>query len=92
MDFALHKIMHAFDGKNKSIQYKIASDINSTIVDDSLNIYDTIQGYCADIAAVGDGRQSTVNSINACSLYTSDAADDLLCVELGGRRIIKKKT
>eukprot|EP00657_Telonema_sp_P-1_P005147 TRINITY_DN22322_c0_g1_i1.p2 TRINITY_DN22322_c0_g1~~TRINITY_DN22322_c0_g1_i1.p2 ORF type:complete len:133 (-),score=20.08 TRINITY_DN22322_c0_g1_i1:55-453(-) len=26
-----------------------------------------------------------------CILYTSDAADDLLCVDLGGRRIIKKK-
>ena len=27
----------------------------------------------------------------ACLLYTSDAADDLHCVDLGGRRIIKKK-
>ena len=27
---------------------------------------------------------------HACLLYTSDAADDLLCVDLGGRRIIKK--
>src|SRR5665213_4074751 len=27
---------------------------------------------------------------NDCLLYTSDAADDLLCVDLGGRRIIKK--
>ena len=27
----------------------------------------------------------------ACLLYTSDAADDLLCVDLGGRRIIQKK-
>ena len=26
-----------------------------------------------------------------CLLYTSDAADDLLCVDLGGRRIIKTK-
>ena len=26
-----------------------------------------------------------------CLLYTSDAADDLRCVDLGGRRIIKKK-
>ena len=26
-----------------------------------------------------------------CLLYTSDAADDLLCVDLGGRRIIQKK-
>src|SRR5450756_291065 len=29
--------------------------------------------------------------IVVCLLYTSDAADDLLCVDLGGRRIIKKK-
>ena len=27
----------------------------------------------------------------ACLLYTSDAADDMQCVDLGGRRIIKKK-
>src|SRR5659263_775405 len=26
----------------------------------------------------------------SCLLYTSDAADDLLCVDLGGRRIIQK--
>eukprot|EP00657_Telonema_sp_P-1_P010361 TRINITY_DN4773_c0_g1_i2.p2 TRINITY_DN4773_c0_g1~~TRINITY_DN4773_c0_g1_i2.p2 ORF type:complete len:106 (+),score=36.01 TRINITY_DN4773_c0_g1_i2:179-496(+) len=29
--------------------------------------------------------------LSSCLLYTSDAADDLLCVDLGGRRIIKKK-
>src|SRR5680860_1777831 len=29
--------------------------------------------------------------MKGCLLYTSDAADDLLCVDLGGRRIIKKK-
>ena len=28
---------------------------------------------------------------DSCLLYTSDAADDLLCVDLGGRRIITKK-
>ena len=28
---------------------------------------------------------------NCCLLYTSDAADDLLCVDLGGSRIIIKK-
>ena len=32
-----------------------------------------------------------VSNIKNCLLYTSDAADDLLCVDLGGRRIIKKK-
>ena len=29
--------------------------------------------------------------IRTCLLYTSDAADDLPCVDLGGRRLIKKK-
>ena len=29
--------------------------------------------------------------LKVCLLYTSDAADDLLCVDLGGRRLIQKK-
>src|SRR5450756_3236241 len=36
-------------------------------------------------------RVSAQSCMNAALLYTSDAADDLLCVDLGGRRIIKKK-
>src|SRR5450756_3189915 len=36
-----------------------------------------------------EGRQR--GGVQGCLLYTSDAADDLLCVDLGGRRIIKKK-
>ena len=28
--------------------------------------------------------------VNYCLLYTSDAADEAKCVDLGGRRIIKK--
>ena len=28
---------------------------------------------------------------HCCLLYTSDAADDMQCVDLGGRRIIKKE-
>ena len=35
--------------------------------------------------AVGDSGQK----YTACLLYTSDAADDTPCVDLGGRRIIK---
>ena len=30
--------------------------------------------------------------LTACLLYTSDAADERSSVDLGGRRIIKKKT
>ena len=37
---------------------------------------------------LGVGNQSRCCT---CLLYTYDAADDLPCVDLGGRRIIKKK-
>src|SRR5450756_3189685 len=37
------------------------------------------------------GQLVAQDNICNCLLYTSDAADDLLCVDLGGRRIIKKK-
>ena len=34
----------------------------------------------------------TLNRVESCLLYTSDAADERSSVDLGGRRIIKKKT
>ena len=37
------------------------------------------------------GERYTNRSVLICLLYTSDAADDLLCVDLVGRRSIKKK-
>ena len=39
----------------------------------------------------GPLEDDVVIEVEACLLYTSDAADDLLCVDLGGRRLIKKK-
>src|SRR5680860_509816 len=41
--------------------------------------------------AYGFSRTRHYDIDRTCLLYTSDAADDLLCVDLGGRRIIKKK-
>ena len=35
-----------------------------------------------------DSEMAVVLDYKGCLLYTSDAADDLLCVDLGGRRII----
>ena len=35
--------------------------------------------------------KSSVVSVVSCLLYTSDAADERSSVDLGGRRIIKKK-
>ena len=39
--------------------------------------------------AIRDGDEKTLQ--NFCLLYTSDAADERSSVDLGGRRIIKKK-
>ena len=40
---------------------------------------------------IGQGGMATVYRANDCLLYTSDAADERSSVDLGGRRIIKKK-
>eukprot|EP00831_Metopus_contortus_P003044 TRINITY_DN11130_c0_g1_i1.p1 TRINITY_DN11130_c0_g1~~TRINITY_DN11130_c0_g1_i1.p1 ORF type:complete len:188 (-),score=29.57 TRINITY_DN11130_c0_g1_i1:66-629(-) len=36
-------------------------------------------------------KSKNLSLFSSCLLYTSDAADDTPCVDLGGRRIIKKK-
>ena len=45
------------------------------------------------IEIVGSSKDSIEDAIQGavCLLYTSDAADDMQCVDLGCRRIIKKK-
>ena len=45
----------------------------------------------ADRVAHVDRLHQLATQLRGCLLYTSDAADDLLCVDLGGRRHIKKK-
>ena len=44
-----------------------------------------------DSVSPGDGVTDVYSQYSPCLLYTSDAADDQLCVDLVGRRIIKKK-
>ena len=57
---------------------------------------DAVNGHLAAQRPSGESTQVRsvvifVWLVAGCLLYTSDAADDLLCVDLGGRRIIKKK-
>ena len=47
----------------------------------------------AALDEVGHGLDHAFGGlVKACLLYTSDAADERSSVDLGGRRIIKKKT
>eukprot|EP00658_Telonema_sp_P-2_P024183 TRINITY_DN1970_c0_g1_i11.p1 TRINITY_DN1970_c0_g1~~TRINITY_DN1970_c0_g1_i11.p1 ORF type:complete len:148 (-),score=55.67 TRINITY_DN1970_c0_g1_i11:106-549(-) len=48
-------------------------------------------GYLPQYFAVGVINQGLPSMIYGCLLYTSDAADEEDSVDLGGRRIIKKK-
>ena len=59
----LTRLMKAFDGKSKTVQYRIAEIINSGVeIDETLNLFDIIQSLCSDIATVGDVK-AVVNSI-----------------------------
>ena len=56
------------------------------------DVMDILSNGINVISAVNIQHIESLNEeIKACLLYTSDAADDLLCVDLGGRRLIKKK-
>ncbi len=70
--------------ENKLLQKEKCRIIKGDI-DDEIAINKTLDGCGAVIYAIGIIREFP------CLLYTSDAADDTPCVDLGGRRIIKKK-
>src|SRR5665648_1246182 len=47
--------------------------------------------FIEHMPAVFDKKNTEVEQLKNCLLYTSDAADEEDSVDLGGRRIIKKK-
>ena len=55
-----------------------------------LLILDTTK-VAGDVAGIDKQLRAIMEKHGACLLYTSDAADERSSVDLGGRRIIKKK-
>ena len=77
------------DGRNPIVAHEfLGSSVEGKdviILDDMISSGDSILDVARQL------KMRKAKRIYACLLYTSDAADDLFCVDLGGRRIIKKK-
>ena len=56
------KLMRAFDGKSKTIQHKIAEDFGTMDIE-KVNMYDMVQNYCAQLAAVGDSKVHPIHAV-----------------------------
>src|SRR5680860_1695267 len=70
----------AHDQRTRRGEARADDDRDDAVLDPSENVVDV---------RLDTGRRRRTH-VADCLLYTSDAADDLLCVDLGGRRIIKK--
>ena len=55
------------------------------------NTYRALDTMARVLASVSAPQADEVERAKICLLYTSDAADERSSVDLGGRRIIKKK-
>ena len=86
MDYILMRVMRSFDGKSKTIQYKIADDINNKVVDENLNVFDLIQSYCSDMASMGDNKLNVVKNVK-CTLCkkTGHEKKDCFKAKKGGK-------
>ena len=63
--------------------------IRDSIEDQELNAADGFKQSAISAVAASQGER--LEQARNCLLYTSDAADERSSVDLGGRRIIKKK-
>eukprot|EP00825_Cyclidium_porcatum_P011741 TRINITY_DN16055_c0_g1_i1.p3 TRINITY_DN16055_c0_g1~~TRINITY_DN16055_c0_g1_i1.p3 ORF type:complete len:112 (-),score=25.72 TRINITY_DN16055_c0_g1_i1:46-381(-) len=71
---------------------KTAYEIMPSLVGSEMCIRDSVISVLTLILFFFNFLQTVFHYIyKYCLLYTSDAADDMQCVDLGGRRIIKKK-
>ena len=73
------------DNSNQKLSEQRALSLYNALIAQEIAAYQiTWKGY-------GETQPASSNDTDTCLLYTSDAADERSSVDLGGRRIIKKK-
>ena len=70
----------------------INHDIRATVMKSQGSFFDLFETFIGRLERELSMESShTIGRYHSCLLYTSDAADDLRCVDFGGRRLIQKK-
>src|SRR5678815_6025170 len=83
-----HDLIVSTYGRGVFILRDIAPlELEGQIADADVQLYPPHPGY----RQARSGRADITFNLKTCLLYTSDAADERSSVDLGGRRIIKKK-
>ena len=67
------------------------TEVTEVLAKENINLSALCIAENADFGILRGIVSDPDRAYKACLLYTSDAADDQLCVDLGGPRIIKKK-
>ena len=63
MHYCLQRIMMSLEGKSKTVQYRIAEDMNHLALVESINIYDLIQIYALKMCSVGESTTKPMMAI-----------------------------
>ena len=98
MELVTHKKLYLVSGRaTRPLAEAIASELGEALGEPNIAEFANGEIHCrfsesirgCDVFIIQthchvDG--SSINDTLICLLYTSDAADDLLCVDLGGRR------
>ena len=77
--------------QRKMIAEKLFEEHITEFADNVVNYNITIEEKMKLVSNYMPPEPELDSYVYYCLLYTSDAADDLLCVVFGGRRIIQKK-
>src|SRR5659263_574918 len=73
--------------RHRTVSRRAEPSSRATLMGEQPNAWDLLQPQ--DVTSRHRGAKPyRLYELLGCLLYTSDAADDLLCVDLGGRRII----